>query len=41
MPRIGVELLHHLRVTLDYKFQEKANRHIGLTLGVVFGGGRR
>lgn len=41
MPRIGVELLHHLRVTFDYKLQEKANRHFGLTLGVVFGGGRR
>ena len=41
MPRIGVEVLHHLRVTIDYKFQEKANRHFGLTLGVVFGGGRR
>lgn len=41
MPRIGVELLHHLRVTLDYKLQEKANRHFGLSIGVVFGGGRR
>lgn len=41
MPRIGVELFHHLRVTLDYKLQEKANRHFGLSLGVVFGGGRR
>lgn len=41
MPRIGVELLHHLRVTLDYRLQEKANRHFGLSLGVVFGGGRR
>lgn len=38
MPRIGVELLHRLRVTLDYKLQEKANRHFGLSLGVVFGG---
>ena len=41
MPRIGVELFHHLRVTLDYKLQEKANRHFGLSLGVVFGGGCR
>lgn len=41
MPRVGVELFHHLRVTLDYKLQEKANRHFGLSLGVVFGGGRR
>lgn len=41
MPRIGVEFLHHLRVTFDYKLQEKANRHFGLSLGIVFGGGRR
>lgn len=41
MPRIGVELFHHLRVTFDYKLQERANRHFGLSLGVVFGGGRR
>lgn len=41
MPRVGVELFHHLRVTFDYKLQEKANRHFGLSLGVVFGGGRR
>ena len=39
MPRIGVELFHHLRVTFDYKLQERANRHFGLTLGVVLGGG--
>ncbi len=41
MPRIGVELFHHLRVTFDYKLQERANCHFGLSLGVVFGGGRR
>lgn len=41
MPRIGIELLHHLRVTFDYKLQEKANRHFGLSLGVVLGGGNR
>lgn len=41
MPRVGVELFHHLRITLDYKLQEKANRHVGISLGVVFGGGRR
>lgn len=39
MPRVGVEFFHHLRITFDYKLQEKANRHFGLTLGVVFGGG--
>ena len=41
MPRIGVELFHHLRVTLDYKLQEKANRHFGLSHGVVCGVGCR
>ena len=41
MPRIGVEFFNHLRLTLDYKWQEKANRHFSLTLGGVFGGGRK
>lgn len=41
MPRAGVELFHRLRLTIDYKLQEEANRHFGITLGVVFGGGRR
>lgn len=41
MPRVGVELFHRLRFTLDYKLQEKANRHFDLTVGFVFGGGKR
>lgn len=41
MPRVGVEFFHHLRVTLDYKFREKANRHFAVTIGGVFGGGSR
>lgn len=41
MPRAGVELFHRLRFTLDYKMQERANRHFDLTVGFVFGGGRR
>lgn len=41
MPRVGVEFFHHLRVTLDYKWQEKANRHFDVSIGVVFGGGRK
>ena len=41
MPRIGVEFFNHLRLTLDYKWQEKANCHFSLTLGGVFGGGRK
>ena len=41
MSRIGVELFHHFRVTLNYKRprQDQAHRHLGLSLGVVFGGG--
>lgn len=41
MPRVGVELFHRLRVTFDYRWQEKANRHFDVTLGFVFGGGRK
>lgn len=41
MPRVGIELFHHLRLTFDYRLQEKANRHFGISLGVVFGGGAR
>ena len=41
MPRVGVELFHRLRFTFDYKLQEKANRHFDLTVGFVFGGGRK
>ena len=41
MPRVGAEFFHRLRLTFDYKLQEKANRHFDLTVGFVFGGGRR
>lgn len=41
MPRVGVELFHHLRITAAYKLAEKANSHFDLTIGVVFGGGIR
>lgn len=41
MPRIGVEFFHRLRLTFDYKLEEKANRHCNVSIGVVFGGGRR
>lgn len=41
MPRVGMELFHRLRFTFDYKLQEKANRHFDLTVGFVFGGGKR
>lgn len=39
MPRVGIELFHHLRVSGYYMIEERGNRHFGLTLGVVFGGG--
>lgn len=41
MPRIGAEFFHHLRLTFDYRVQEKANRHWNLTVGFVFGGGEK
>lgn len=41
MPRIGVELFHHLRITAAYKLAEKANSHFDLTVGVVFGCGSK
>ena len=41
MPRFGIELFHHLRVTFNYKLEEKANRHFNISVGVVFGGGRK
>lgn len=41
MPRVGIELFHRLRFTFDYRLQEEANRHFDLSIGFVFGGGRR
>ncbi len=41
MPRVGVELSHHLRVTVAYKIFERANNHLVLSLGYAFGGGLR
>lgn len=41
MPRLGVELFNHLRLTLFYTGEEKANNHYGLSIGAVFGGGRK
>lgn len=41
MPRFGVELFNHLRLTLFYTGEEKANNHYGLSIGGVFGGGRK
>lgn len=41
MPRFGVEFFNHLRLTLFYTGEEKANNHYGLSIGGVFGGGRK
>ena len=41
MPRAGAEFFHRLRITFDYRLQEKANRHCNLSLGFVFGGGKK
>lgn len=41
MPRVGAEFFHRLRITLNYKLEEKANRHFNISAGIVFGGGRR
>ena len=41
MPRIGVELSNHVRITAAYKFYERANNHLVLSVGFAFGGGER
>ena len=41
MPRVGVELFHHLRATLYYKNLKTEQSHFGVNLGVVFGGGKK
>ena len=35
MPRVGVLLFNHLRLTAGYKLQEKANRHAFVSIGMV------
>ncbi len=41
MPRAGVELFYHWRLTFNYKLQEKANTNYGITLGYTFGAGAK
>ncbi len=41
MPRAGVELFYHWRLTFNYKLQEKANTNYGITLGYAFGAGAK
>ncbi|MBO5044753.1 MAG: hypothetical protein J6C45_06920 [Alistipes sp.] len=40
-PRVGVELFNHLRLTVHYMAEEKANNHFGFSIGGVIGGGRK
>lgn len=41
MPRIGLEFWDRIRLTLSYKLEDKANRHFGIHLGFVIGGGNK
>ncbi len=41
MPRVGVELFNHLRLTLSYTLVEKAHNHFSIGLSGVIGGGKR
>lgn len=40
MPRVGVKVRNHLRFSLGYKCQEKANSHAFIAVGWTFGIGR-
>ena len=40
-PRVGIELWNHLRLTATYTIFEKYNNNLAISLGVVFGGGRK
>ena len=41
MPRVGVELAERVRISLGYKFCERANSPLLLGVGFAFGGGKR
>ena len=42
MPRVGVEFFNHLRLTLNYKYNQRGVYHyLGLSIGGVIGGGRK
>lgn len=40
-PRIGVEFFRHVRLTAYARFAGRSYNHLGLSLGIVLGGGRR
>lgn len=41
MPRVGIEFFRHVRFTVGYRLMNKEYSNLELSLGVVFGGGRR
>ena len=42
MPRAGVEFINHLRLTLNYKYNQRGMYHyLGLSISGVLGGGRK
>lgn len=41
MPRAGVEIGYHWRITFAYQFMERANRNFSIAVGISFGGGRK
>lgn len=40
MPRVGVKVRNHLRFSVGYKWQEKANSHAFIAVGWTFGVGK-
>lgn len=41
MPRAGIEICDHWRITFAYQFMERANRNFSIAFGISFGGGRK
>lgn len=41
LPRVGIEFFHHVRLTAGYRLMNEEYSSFELSLGVVFGGGRR
>lgn len=41
VPRVGVELWNHLRLTADLRLARKGYNTIGISIGYAFGGGRK
>lgn len=41
VPRVGVELWNHLRLTADLRLARKGYNTVGISIGYAFGGGRR